>query len=193
MWMPNIFLGRTLLPGLVPFAAFVGLHIAGLRGRLPRTLCIALLVVCCGILGHAWAVRLAWQPPENWRGFAGSIASQWREGAGIIIFPSYADGPLRYYLRDLRHEEVTTVAADAPSDTIIKQVDAAVNRVSNNAPLFVLVRDDALARRSQGACDQIMQQLHARLGEPTQARREGILELRRYDSGDGSVGELANQ
>ncbi|MEO1431929.1 MAG: glycosyltransferase family 39 protein [Cyanobacteria bacterium J06633_8] len=103
-----IFYYRILLPGLIPFAAFIGLQIATIpkkKIKIASIVCLLLLTISYSV---NWISNQAYKPIEQNRAVAQLVESEW-QGNGLVIYhPTWIQEFVNYYLTNVPPEQQIT-------------------------------------------------------------------------------------
>jgi hypothetical protein len=153
---------RTLLPLLVPVAGFVGLQAVTLRrGWLTQAFAAVSLT---GALAFSLTWIFYWSPhhTEENRRLAQVLASQWRPGDQVVVYPSWAAGPVLHYFPTLPPEALVMVKPGEEGPSLRETLaHTGIGREGASRPrrLFLLVRLDTLLAQKMGALRELLASL----------------------------------
>ena len=143
-----------------------------------------MLAICTGFTLN-WISQAANQPVEEWRSIAGSLQREWEPGSALIVYPHYADGPIRYYAPEVKADRVIQVWFKA-TETEIARVDDKIHEMQweklpgSHASIFLVVREDQSALDHQDTYDELMDQLKGWYGAPELISMKSSLKLFKY-------------
>jgi mannosyltransferase len=93
-----IFVSKTLLSIVVPFAVLVGVGVQA-AWHFRKPLAVAAIIGLAALTGHGTVTySMQQERNERWRDVAAFIAESFREGDTILALPNFVELPLQYYL-----------------------------------------------------------------------------------------------
>jgi hypothetical protein len=142
LYLP-VFLYRTIMPGMIPLIAFVGLQCVSIRSSIARIASIAVLCTMSLVLAIGWIATEARVPQEPWKEMVGYLQSEVRPGDVVVFYPSFAQGPAGYYWPALQDEDVVAIRLLADADEVESRLSKrlSAHRGDSSFPdLFLVVR-----------------------------------------------------
>ncbi|GEM_PF-2033955 len=104
-----IFYYRIILPGLIPFAAFIGLQIATIPNKKIKIVSIVCLIILSMSYSLNWITNQAYKPVEENRAVAKLVRSEWQSNDLVISYPGWYQEIVNYYLNNIPSEKQITV------------------------------------------------------------------------------------
>ena len=104
-----IFYYRILLPGLIPFAAFIALKIATIPNKKIKIVSILCLLILSISYSLNWITNQAYKPIEENRAVAKFVQSEWQSNDLVISYPGWYQEAVNYYLNNIPSEKKITV------------------------------------------------------------------------------------
>ena len=140
----SIFWYRIILPGIVPFIAFVVLRIAAIEKPKLRLIYTLGTIACCAIFSIHWVTVQAYKPVEEYRYVAEVINKQWHPEDLVVLSPGFIYGGVDYYLERVPTEELVVLY----DTTNLEKLNRAISQklATNITPqnVFLVVRDLAI-------------------------------------------------
>lgn len=136
--------GNTLLPGVVPLAGFVGLHIATLKRPVLRTVYTVVIVLLSLALATTWGTRKAWESQEQWGDVAKILADQWRPQDLAIVYPGFVRGLAQYYFPGMPHESIIEATRGGSREQVAAEIGRKIeaHKTTHLANVFLIIRQD---------------------------------------------------
>ena len=179
-----IFWYRTVLPGLIPFMGFMGLQLATIQIKKIKFVSILGLFILSTIFAVVWTMNKAYTPHERWNKLSEVLMEDWRQDDLVIFYPSFIEGPVRYYFSDLPSEMSVAIDIGANvEESYFLTGDETKPLIKEDASqdVYLVVRYGASVKKDIETYDTILAQLESRFGEPTFSRDFGILSLSKYE------------
>lgn len=130
---------RTLLPLLVPVAAFIALRLTAVRPKQLRRVLIAFFLIMCGAFALIWVGWDAHRPIENWRRAVDVMRSERKPGDPIMAYSEYTRVALSAYLAGEETQAVSLVDPEAG----VRPIEARAQPDGNPEPrVFLIMRAD---------------------------------------------------
>ncbi|ELR99438.1 glycosyltransferase family 39 protein [Gloeocapsa sp. PCC 73106] len=92
-----IFFYRIILPGLVPFIAFIVLQLDTIDRKTIKNISITLSMILFIIFTSKWIFFQAYRPVEYYKEVAQLIESQWKQDDLVLVYPGYISGTVKYH------------------------------------------------------------------------------------------------
>jgi hypothetical protein len=177
-----ILIDRTALPGMVPFAGFLGIAIGTLRWQKLKLAVFAGLVLMCLLFTASWIRKDAGKPVEAWDEISQSLESTSHSADMILLYPDYVKSPLKYYI-DLPPETALPIPYDSDMTQVEQAIKARFSQLEEgDAPnLFLIVRLRADERSQLENYQQLVTYLESEFGEPTLLKQFDHLSLAKYE------------
>ena len=135
---------NTLLPGLVPLAGFVGLHVATLKRPALRTAYTVIIVLLSLALTITWVTRKAWESQEQWGDVAKILAAQWRPQDLTIIYPGFVRGTVQYYFPGMAPESIIEANRGGRREQVAAEIRRKIeaHKTTQIPNVFLIIRQD---------------------------------------------------
>ena len=136
-----IFVDRTLLPSLVPFLGLLAIQISTIRLKWIKRAYIIGFILICSVFTTYWIIDQAWKPAEDWQGVSNSLKSKWKPGDLVVFYPSFVEGPIRYYFADLPHKAVIRVDRIPDMKKLEEEIDQSMvshSEVAYRTSIFLI-------------------------------------------------------
>ena len=169
-----ILLPRTALPGLIPFVGFLAVQLATVRPRRLRAAAVAAALVLSAAFAWQWVAAGAWQPHEDWKLAAATVASAWQPGDPVIVYPGYAADPIRYYAPGLPAAAFMEVAPGADPAGSARRLRARLSAAQPETA-FLVLRADLAAGGNRDTCRQLLSLVRTELGPSGAPLRVALL------------------
>lgn len=146
-----IFVDRTLLPSLVPFFGLLALQISTIRLKWIKKAYVIGFILVCFIFTTHWITDQAWKPLEEWQGVSNSLKSKWKPGDLVVFYPSFVEGPIRYYFADLPDEYVIKVDRMPDMKKLEEEIDqqmAYKSELGHQHSIFLIWRNDPIVEKN---------------------------------------------
>lgn len=179
-----IFWYRTVLPALIPLIAFLAVQTATIQRnkiKISAIVCLALLSLS---FTTSWVTTEAWAAKENWKEISQTLGFLWQTNNMVVFYPSYIEGPVRYYRSELPSELVTSI----PIGHDVKQVESQINDWLINSKnkgeqpvLFLIVRSDLLVQKDSDTHQGLLAYIERTFGEQSLFQSFGGLSISKYE------------
>jgi hypothetical protein len=135
---------RTLLPGVVPLAAFVGLHVATFKRRVLRTAYTMIILLVSLALATTWVTRRAWEPQEQWGDVAKILTAQWRPQDLVVLYPGFIRGLTQYYFPGLPAKSIIEVPTGGRQEHVAAEIRRKIDgrKTTQLTNVFLIIRQD---------------------------------------------------
>lgn len=115
-----IFYYRIILPGLVPFVAFVALQIATIPTHKIKIASIVCLIILSLSYTANWVTHQAYKPVEENREVARLVELDRKPNDLIIFYPGFIQGTVNYYFKNIPLEKQVLVS---PTNNNLSEIE----------------------------------------------------------------------
>ena len=136
-----IFYYRIVLPGIVPFIAFIVLKIAAIEKKKIRLIYAGGAIACCLIFSINWVTVQAYKPVEEYRAIAEVIDSQWQPEDMVVMTPGYIYGGVDYYLDSVPKESLIVLYDTTNFKKLNKAIARKLKAKTYPQNIFLVIRD----------------------------------------------------
>jgi hypothetical protein len=135
---------HTLLPGIVPLAGFVGLHVATLKRPALRTAYTVIIVLLSLALATTWVTRKAWESREQWGDVAKILSAQWRSQDLAIFYPGFIRGTVQYYFPGMPPESIIEATRGGRREQLAAEIHRKIeaHKTTQLINVFLIIRQD---------------------------------------------------
>lgn len=141
-----IFYYRTLLPGLVPFTAFIALQIATIPSKKIKMASIVCLIILSISYSANWVTNEAYKPVEENRAVAQLVESEWQPNDLVIFYPTFIQETVNYYLKNIPFQKQIIVSQPDKVDEINKNFNEKISNLNLNTKeldmFFIVITGD---------------------------------------------------
>jgi hypothetical protein len=179
-----IFFYRTVLPGMIPFMGFLGLHIATIRIRKLQHLMVIGFTLLCTVFATYWVSNEAWRPYEHWLELSKELQSAFHPNDIVLFFPAPSEGPIRYYI-DLPPRATVPIPMKSDMDEVERKIGERVvdkRGAAEPSSVFLITRFGTDVNRQIEKHQRLSAYLESELGRPAFSRRFGTLSFVRYEA-----------
>lgn len=160
-----IFVDRTLLPSLVPFFGLLALQISTIRLKWIKGVYMIGFILVCSVFTTYWIIDQAWKPFEQWQTVSNSLKSKWKPGDLVVFYPSFVEGPIRYYFADLPNESVIKVDRMPDKKELEEQIDqwmAFQSGLGYQSSIFLISRNDPIVEKNPEVYHHLLSMLESK-------------------------------
>jgi hypothetical protein len=177
-----IIIDRTALPGMVPFAGFLGIVIGTIRSRRLKQAFFAGLILMCLLFTASWIREDAGKPVEAWDEVSQLLELTSDSADMILLYPNYVEFPLKYYT-DLPSETVLPIPRNSDMIQVEQVINARFSQLGKEDPpnLFLVVRLQTDERNRIENYQQLLAYLESNFGNPALFQQFGQLPLAKYE------------
>jgi hypothetical protein len=168
-----IFIDRTLLPSLVPFFGLLALQISTIRLKWIKEAYIIGFILVCLVFTTNWIIDQAWKPLEEWQGVSNSLKSKWKPGDLVVFYPSFVEGPIRYYFADLPDECVIKVDRMPDMKKLEEEIDqwmAFQSGLGYQPSIFLISRNDPIVQKNPEVYEHLSSMLESK------SKKRGVID-----------------
>jgi uncharacterized membrane protein len=164
-----VLIDRTLLPALALVVGFAAIQIATIRRSVIQyTLIIGVGLASFIFAGH-WVSQAACKPVEAWQETAQSVQEQWQPGDVVLLYPSFIEGPFRYYFDDLPEESVIKINSHPSLNEVESEVNGRLESLTTAGHLptiFVVTRTDSIIQKEPETYRRLLEMLQTKSQKP---------------------------
>jgi len=156
-----IFWYRTLLPGMIPFIAFIAISISSVKIKVLKVSYTFFIIFLCVLFMFKWVIVDASIPMENWIGVAEYINKNKKIGDIIIVCPDYVAGVFNYYAK-LEKNDIKKVNLEYDNNAIKQKIlDFFYTKLkSSGYAIYLIVRMDQNVQRNNAALSFVKNSLN---------------------------------
>ncbi|MBW1819507.1 MAG: glycosyltransferase family 39 protein [Deltaproteobacteria bacterium] len=178
IWILPTIIFRTLLPALVPFAAFSAVQVSTIPYKYIRWFCVAALLAVACLFAANWVKFDAARPYEEWSRVSVMLNEAMAAKDALILYPNYVEGPLGYYLDISRHPTLSVGLSQRPGDVAAFLSERAL-RAGGKDVMFMVVRYDALVQKNSVHYEKMLDVVKERYIQES-ADRYGVIRVFKY-------------
>jgi hypothetical protein len=177
-----VLIDRTALPGMVPFAGFLGIAIGTIRWRRLKLAFFAGLILMCLLFTASWIGKDAGKPVEAWGEISQLLESTSHSADMILLYPDHVEFPLKYYT-DLPSETVLPIPYNSDMIQVEQAIKARFSQLGegDSPNLFLIVHLQEDERNRLENYQQLLTYLESEFGKPTLLQQFGQLSLAKYE------------
>lgn len=179
-----ICLGRTMLPGMVPFAGFLAVMISSLRPKRLKVLTLILFTALCLFFFKNWVNEEAYNIIEHWEEMAQTLELSSNERDVIIFYPDRLPEMINYY-SDVLHRFQRVFTVRIGEEHFEEKIDAGIAAIQTdgkpfNVFLFIRPGHYNIKGRMQTR-EKLLRYMNSRFGKAALVKRLKNLVLARYE------------
>lgn len=183
IFVTPVFWYRTVFPGMIPFVGFMGLQLATISVKRIRWIAITAIVFLSSIFVIRWSAAEAYIPYETWKQVAQVLVSNWQADNLVVFYPSYIDGPIKYYDPALQSEDTILVGLGADMNEGISELGKRTIplKKGGHSVVFLIVRSDANVGKDLVSYHNLLNYLGSDFGPMSFSQSFGIISISKYE------------
>jgi hypothetical protein len=151
---------RIMLPGMIPLCLAVQFGLDAQPRRWLRRSAQSAIALFAFAIAVPWLHGLAYQSPENLRGFVATLRENWRPAAGLIMVGGVEWGVLPYWRDYSSARPVLLDIRDTPPATLGKLAES-LKEIDRQQPILLVYREDFYLAPRHSTLDQVEQSIAA--------------------------------
>lgn len=139
-----IFFYRIILPGMIPFVAFISLQIATIKIKNLKKIAVVLFAILGITFSLNWTFVQAHRPVEYFKQVAHSLDSQWQSNALVMFYPGYISNTVTYHTQKVDDDAAVVVWDTKDIETVRSELSKKIVEMDSDLldTLFLVARVD---------------------------------------------------